>query len=1061
MLFLFGILSSSFVFELDIQFCSIEIVGDENDDYFTVFSNNLQFQMQKRDDILITGTSINKNFLNISITDPKNPLNLVFDSLSFLNENPSIYIQGECIINISIGNNVEISSINSYPIVLSENSNLYLSGQNKGQILNLKSYSNYSMIGGNGNIFLKNISLSSQNLTYSGLEGRIISIESCDINLSTYQETIGGRQSNLITIQSSNLSLKSEFSSCIGNSQNIDSNISIESSIIYASTASINAPCIGNNQSNQIIIMSSQIEASIENEESTFPIIGSSLNIKIESSDIFLKATKGSAIGGGLVEDMDTLIDITNSYINASSSGNSATIGGGETKMTLKINIVDHSRVFADNLNLLGTDGSAIGGGSRTIIDSIYIENSVVNASSAKCGAAIGSGNQLSGSFVESIGITSSQVFAENKGDTNQYCSAGIGGNLKNEICIVDSNLTAKGGYFSAGIGSSKSCQIGDIVIIRSNIEASSMSAGAAIGGSSQGSVNNITIIESTIDAFAGKNQLNQEVKGAAIGGGYLTTSNFILIRRSKVKAVSGWSSSAAAIGGGLMASAGNIVIEDSSVVAVSSLNASICSHSNNGGAAIGTGASANFDNGTIVIRRSNISAFGSNIHTESSPSSPLICGAAIGHGGATLDARFDHSGIEILIENSIVFAYGGNATSSGTAASSAFLGGLVMKRPSEGMTKIVNSTVFAVSGSAVSTSSNVATSSFGWNFVPNYDELAGELSIENSKVYGNNADSSKGQYLAIVFDRFELSGSSEVEFHSSKNVTVVANYASYSNSLPLLTLSNLKELNASSLTVFGARINYERRVELGVNDDSVSFSLPLAGEKYFLSARIDGSSKKLRNGDRPAGEDHLSIADGDNFFNNLRIVSDATENTSSVEIETVSDDEIDASQQNSHQSELTVEITPTRPVFPSTQPNSPSTKSPTPGTQPIWPTKPVSPSKQTMIPTSQISSSSSASPTTQTSSSLSITSSASLSQQPEDDGKGTDLPQKRQNVPLILGLAIGVPVAVGVIVFCVATFIILRKRANRDPYAVAPIEQPSNQNMTQPLNENELENIP
>ena len=179
---------------------------------------------------------------------------------------------------------------------------------------------------------------------------------------------------------------------------------------------------------------------------------------------------------------------------------------------------------------------------------------------------------------------------------SNGY-GAGIGGGYYyytnsncGNIIIEGGTITATGGIYAAGIGSSRSSKCGNIEIRGGNITANGDNRGAGIGSGNDGPCGNITISGGTVTATGGTNS-------AGIGSGSSASCGNITISGGTVTATGG--PSGAGIGSGSSAHCGNIDIHNGTVTATG------------GQYSAGIGSSDKGSCGTIQIDNCTVTATG------------------------------------------------------------------------------------------------------------------------------------------------------------------------------------------------------------------------------------------------------------------------------------------------------------------------------------------------------------------------------------------------------------------------------------------------------------------
>ena len=205
----------------------------------------------------------------------------------------------------------------------------------------------------------------------------------------------------------------------------------------------------------------------------------------------------GAAIGSGREGNLDS-INITRSYVHATTHNFSAGIGSGEEGDFGTISITD-SEIESES----GKFGAAIGSGMEAEhCGTINITKSTVTATAGLDAAGIGTGSCAEQSAT--INITGSTVTSH----AGEYGGAGIGGGgdvSGGTIKISGSTVKAYGGEDAAGIGGGEWGDGGHIEINNSNVYAEGKGYGAGIGGGEDSSGEYCSIVgNSTVEAVSG-----------------------------------------------------------------------------------------------------------------------------------------------------------------------------------------------------------------------------------------------------------------------------------------------------------------------------------------------------------------------------------------------------------------------------------------------------------------------------------------------------------------------------------------------------------------------------
>ena len=328
-----------------------------------------------------------------------------------------------------------------------------------------------------------------------------------------------------------------------------------------------------------------------------------------------------------IVINTNATIVLDNVSINTSAGtplevqGNSATNASDNVTATIKLK--GTNKLTTTNINCAGLQ---LSNGANVILENGAAESETVGSLTAtgggttsKGGAGIGSG---SAGIAGNIDIKSGNVTA-----TGGYDSAGIGtggsaGTVGN-ITIIGGTLKVYGGKYSAGIGSGSMATAGNITINGDAIleevaggSTSSAYAGAGIGAGHGAKAGYIKIENATIK------KVTAQEGAAGIGAGCLGTTQDITIINSSITVTGG--SWGAGIGSGTEGTTGDITISGGTVTATGGHGAagigsgygtksSVCGNititsgtitakSNGEGAGIGTGSASNTQCGTITI---------------------------------------------------------------------------------------------------------------------------------------------------------------------------------------------------------------------------------------------------------------------------------------------------------------------------------------------------------------------------------------------------------------------------------------------------------------------------
>lgn len=247
------------------------------------------------------------------------------------------------------------------------------------------------------------------------------------------------------------------------------------------------------------------------------------------------------------------------------------------------------------SLNVVGRGGSAAIGGCKKE-DSRY-DDTCRDTSNIK----------ITGGCIKAGPVDENrEYYTDMWGEYN--CGAGIGGDssygdAKNITITGNADVTAAGGYYSAGIGGGEYGDATNITISgNAKVTASgSHSGGAGIGGGDEGAGENIRITDSAeVTSYGGYD-------GAGIGGGRYCGGSVEISKKATVTAVG--SNGGAGIGSGAEVKGHdtNVVISD---------KANVTAVGSSGAAAIGTGSYAHGGKTTITITGGTVTAIGGSSTT-------------------------------------------------------------------------------------------------------------------------------------------------------------------------------------------------------------------------------------------------------------------------------------------------------------------------------------------------------------------------------------------------------------------------------------------------------------
>ena len=322
-----------------------------------------------------------------------------------------------------------------------------------------------------------------------------------------------------------------------------------------------------------------------------------------------------------IVINTNATIILENVNINTSAGtplevqGNSATNASDNVTATIKLK--GTNKLTTTNINCAGLQ---LSNGANVILENGAAESETVGSLTAtgggttsKGGAGIGSG------------------------------SAGIAGNID----IKSGNVTATGGYDSAGIGTGGSAgTVGNITIIGGTLKVYGGKFAAGIGSGSMATAGNITINGDAILEEVAGGSTSGAYAGAGIGAGHGAKAGYIKIENATIKKVTA-QEGAAGIGAGCIGTTQDITI----------INSSITVTGGNNGAGIGSGYGAT--TGDITISGGTVTATGG------------YDSAGIGTGGSGAKAG------KIIISDGTMTATGGNFAPGIGAGSRGSVGGI------------------------------------------------------------------------------------------------------------------------------------------------------------------------------------------------------------------------------------------------------------------------------------------------------------------------------------------------------------------------------------------------
>lgn len=190
----------------------------------------------------------------------------------------------------------------------------------------------------------------------------------------------------------------------------------------------------------------------------------------------------------------------------------------------------------------------------------ITVVGSVILILADGCTLTADKGIEVDGDNKLSVCGQTAQTGALVTGTPENYY-AGIGSDEMTStgtIIINGGNITAQGGMYAAGIGSSKR-NYGDIIINTGNVTAYGGVNAAGIGNGQNASAGHVTINGGTVTAKGGN-------QGSGIGGGLNSAAGFVTINGGIVNAKGGYYG--AAIGGGNQTKGGSVYIYGGNITA-------------------------------------------------------------------------------------------------------------------------------------------------------------------------------------------------------------------------------------------------------------------------------------------------------------------------------------------------------------------------------------------------------------------------------------------------------------------------------------------------------------
>lgn len=278
------------------------------------------------------------------------------------------------------------------------------------------------------------------------------------------------------------------------------------------------------------------------------------------------------------------------------------------------------------SLNVVGRGGSAAIGGCKKE-DSRY-DDTCRDTSNIK----------ITGGCIKAGPVDENREYYTDMG--GEYnCGAGIGGassygDAKNITITGNADVTAAGGYYSAGIGGGEYGNATGIMISgNAKVTASgSGSGGAGIGGGDEGMGKDIFITGNADVTAYGGNQ------GAGIGGGSSRGGSVTISGNAAVTAVG------ANGGAGIGAGASKWTPRDGNydTTVDISKNANVTAVGSSSAAAIGTGSYAKGGKTTITITGGTVTAIGG---TSTTPASAIGGGTPSSYAGKVLDVTVTING--------------------------------------------------------------------------------------------------------------------------------------------------------------------------------------------------------------------------------------------------------------------------------------------------------------------------------------------------------------------------------------------------------------------------------
>ena len=692
-----------------------------------------------------------------------------------------------------------------------------------------------------------------------GGTGRI-SIFNSNITVST-TEGPGIGQCETIYLFNSKISVESTSGSAIGDMNSGTSKISIYDCEISAKGSMRG---IGTTTSlESIAVINSKLEIS-----STQTGIGSCSDMTIISSTVAVSTTTGVAVGNGQGEMY--MLSIISSTIDASSDANTGI--GSETSHIVDL-FVDRSTVTVS----VSGKGSAIGGLDSSI-DSLRIRGSEIRC---EAGQSTGIGG---GSKIGQLVLSECKVINSTGGGDG----AGIGGTkiglLKIDRCTVYASAIGGSGIGSTHTtGNAGVVAIPEILITNSRVTARSGANHPAIGGVSVHDGNFITIrlVDSDIDAFSGYFDRKTVCFSAGIGGSGHTSnlwSGSIVIEHCTVRAVSGYTSMGAGIGGGRNGY-GDVTIIDSDVVSISSLDPALDLEV--GGSGIGYGGISSNNSlygdaqgkGHVAIKGSRVSAFGSNVKVGSG--NVALAGSGIGFGGVNKEisyGRLDQfPALNVTIEDSVVYAFGGNNSVAGGKCGAAVMGGDDKGYSGDnvnlGRLELTNSVLYAF-GAHV-TESVEDGCAIGPSVYHKNGKLYGTLQMRNSSLIVQHHPDD-GAFFPVLMNTVTVDSDCRLSLSSTSD-SLFPEAVVNDIQVPVIVLRKVNALGVNSISVYdtsdifvGSELVYEQDVAVGI-------SVPSPGS-YSVRATREGKLHHVHESSSN-GDLRLSVeAPGMKVFTDLKL---------------------------------------------------------------------------------------------------------------------------------------------------------------------------------------------